>query len=270
MRSIETLLFVSCLLVGILCIDDLDGDCANPCLEAVANGSGAGYFDCIGACIDAVNAGLAACDATANTCRTTYCQGYGQCTSPSDPPAEPDPDPAPEPDPVPDPEPEPEPPVVNPGNPTPPPKKCNYQYVSSDCPVQGTQGCLANGQKLVEGTAPTFNGCGPLASSLGLEAIGVALDTFAGDFQDSCNNHDICFGSCSFGDDSLFNTCDSNFLAQMLAACKANYPTMDGPNGGSVVRSARGAICVVQANFVYSTVQSGGCGAYGNAQNTHY
>jgi len=247
------------------CLETLNQEqsaCVNQCLAAVtATGSLSGYFDCIGACIDLVNDGIAACDATADSCRQSYCEGLG-CTVPSEQPpviTDPAPDPAPEPEPAP------EVPIDQPTPPR-PPATCKYQYLPQVCQVPDTERCLFNGKKLVRGTPPTFNGCGPLADSLGLEAIRVALDTFAGDFQDSCNNHDICYGSCSFGDDSLFNTCNSNFLAQMLAACKMNYPTIGGSIGGSIFRSARGAICVAQANFVYSTVQLGGCGAYGKAQ----
>lgn len=159
----------------------------------------AGYFDCIGACIDAVNAGLAACDATANTCRTTYYQGCGQCTSPSDPP--PGNGPVANPDSAPDPDPEPSVPPANPGIPSPlaPPRYERPEYHSLTCSAGSNLACLNpnSNTKLVQKPLGAPNGCGPAGD--GYEKyLSQFLAFTVPQLRSVCNTHDNCFGTCSF------------------------------------------------------------------------
>jgi len=65
------------------------------------------------------------------------------------------------------------------------------------------------------GNTPTMNGCGPEGGSIKIpQGYGRA------DYTGSCNQHDVCYEDCYTSKD----TCDEEFLEDMLDACAAAYP----------------------------------------------
>jgi hypothetical protein len=109
------------------------------------------------------------------------------------------------------------------------------------------------------GHVPEVNGCGPangLVSHLIPNKVGPFYNPRAVDFTPACNNHDVCYDTCN----SDKNTCDSNFLTQMRAACAAVYP-----GRGYYDRRMR-ASCETDAYIYYLAVSRVGGDAYESAQ----
>ncbi|KAJ7196228.1 hypothetical protein GGX14DRAFT_545746 [Mycena pura] len=84
----------------------------------------------------------------------------------------------------------------------------------------------------------TPNGCG--------SANGFHPPQLTADFTSCCNQHDICYGDCT----SSWLTCNSQFLACMLATCGATY------SGGTTLDTLQGGWCRDVANSYYDLVSS--------------
>jgi hypothetical protein len=271
-----------------VCNDGKCNDCGNAasdCLDLLADQDAVctercynfpvfdGFVECIIGCIDAVNAGSNACDETADSCRAQYCENTGECTiGPSNPP---------ETDPIPNPDPEPESPTRTPTVPVtlppPPPAttsaiKCDYQYVSGTCPVNAqSANCLSQGKALLQLSSPATNGCGGAVTGTSFfdyltTLFNAGLGIVGNDFKSCCNNHDMCWGTCSGGNDYLFDRCNSQFFDCMLATCRQYGSILQNASGSPGLASNPYEFCLSRASIFYSAVQGVGCGFYNSAQ----
>lgn len=101
--------------------------------------------------------------------------------------------------------------------------------------------------RVARGDAGSINGCGPASVWSGVRDV----TTFLTGFGDECNNHDLCFNSCS----ETQNTCDNEFLDLMVSNCHDKYDT----------KSLQDA-CRAVAVGIFEVVQTLGGPAFEDAQ----
>lgn len=144
------------------------------------------------------------------------------------------------------------------------------------CPngtVQYSAGCS---QKVPNGTASSYNGCGP-ESGIDIRYIlygpyGAALPPikveppdnpfWLGNFVTACNAHDCCYGTC--GADKA--QCDSNFRSGLHAACASAPRTQSGVLGPGTLGAALSMFCNAIAEAYYAAVAKGGASAFDQGQ----
>jgi Group XII secretory phospholipase A2 precursor (PLA2G12) len=115
-----------------------------------------------------------------------------------------------------------------------------------------------NGQIPVpSGNASTFNGCGP-EKGIDLGPFGVRepgdRPAWLADFEQACNHHDCCYGTCL----KSKAECDSTFLEELLEACAV------GP--GNLISGIGAMYCAEIAGIYFGAVAGGGGDAYTDAQ----
>lgn len=137
-------------------------------------------------------------------------------------------------------------------------QQCNLDYVGGSCPVTQSQDCLADHMQLVQTAPPTSNGCGTEPQDYVQMLVREGLTEYAQLFQGCCNSHDLCFRTCSLGDDSQFDMCNSDFKQCMFNLCSFYSESL--LNLGSY------AVCAAKAEGIYLAVQLQGCGPYQDAQ----
>lgn len=101
--------------------------------------------------------------------------------------------------------------------------------------------------RVPNGTAPSFNGCGSDYSS-----YVVPNHYHLADFTSACNNHDICYSTCN----KTKADCDLNFFNDLKKACNAAYPA------GSSVHDD----CINRAQYYYQAVDDYASGPYNDSQ----
>jgi hypothetical protein len=151
-----------------------------------------------------------------------------------------------------------------------------------DCPTP-TAGTCPNGtvpysptcsHKIPNGTASSYNGCGP-ESGIDIRyavygPLGVALPPikaeppdnpfWLGNFVNACNAHDCCYGTC--GADKA--RCDSDFRSGLHAACAAGGASTKAVRG--VLGATLGIFCDALAETYYAAVAGGGAAAFEQGQ----
>jgi secretory phospholipase A2 len=75
-----------------------------------------------------------------------------------------------------------------------------------------------DGKSIIQVIQPTSNGCGPELKNGFAQALNKIGKALLDKFQECCNHHDICYGTC--GNDR--NTCDSDFKQCMKKECNGN------------------------------------------------
>lgn len=102
------------------------------------------------------------------------------------------------------------------------------------------------------GLPSQYNGCGP-QGGIDLPVFGrgdyVPDNPFElASFFDACKGHDCCYGSCGHAKAD----CDTRFLADMVAACEARWPTSTVAQ--SVIDGQFNAYCLTVAQIYYEAV----------------
>ncbi|WWC93767.1 hypothetical protein V866_000603 [Kwoniella sp. B9012] len=138
---------------------------------------------------------------------------------------------------------------------------CDLAYIPGSCGVRPyAQNCLASGKQLDQNFPPSTNGCGAEADDLLNAAVRAGLTAFASRFRSCCNGHDLCWGTCSFGYDTHFDSCNSDFKQCMTDVCDSTATSLLG--------LGLYPLCLAKAEILYRGVQSTsqGCAAYDSSQ----
>jgi len=101
--------------------------------------------------------------------------------------------------------------------------------------------------RVARGDPGSINGCGPASVWSGVRDV----VTFLTGFEDECNNHDLCFNSCT----ETHESCDLEFLDLMVSNCHDNHDT-------DSLQSA----CIRVATEMFNVVRALGGPAFDDAQ----
>jgi hypothetical protein len=129
-----------------------------------------------------------------------------------------------------------------------------------DASFDWNSGC-AGGTAYSTGQPSTYNGCGPQGGIAGFGDIVPDNPFDLAKFYPACANHDCCYGTC--GSDK--SGCDSNFLADMLAACGQAFK-QDLVKWGATIAAVDYDACAQVAGIYYAAVSGGGADAFNAGQ----